>query len=136
MKYLLIIIAVGGFISFAVIGPDVIVNKAVQGKEQIATSADRRVIERFADGSARLSLEYGIALDESALREMMQGWDLDLSFWNSLGITVTDWSYSPQRNADSLKQHLLDNGESPQEFIQSVSNRVEAWKREGGHSIP
>ncbi len=80
-------------------------------------------------------MEYGIAIDESALRDMLEAdvrrRGVDLSAWSTLGITVLDWVNSPSDNADAVKETLLDDGESPQAAMQSLADRVETWKREG-----
>ena len=70
----------------------------------------------------RLALEYGIKLDEDTLKRSIaeSGAYEDASGWAYL-VTFTS---SPEDFANDLKQHLLDDGIVPREWLQRLADRL------------
>ena len=94
---------------------------------------NERAIKMLAGGIARLSLRYGIVIDEMMLREMLRddtgGPLMDADEGDRFAVWVSDIFYDDDDLADELEKSIREDGDDPREVMQSFADRVERFRQ-------
>ena len=99
--------------------------------EPLITATEERAVGVMVRAYMRLALEYGIKVDEEALREEFEevARETDIyedSMLGTVSIWLHGWFFDDADAADVLKQSILDEGESPVVYLQRMADRLEA----------
>ena len=94
---------------------------------------NERVIKLLAGGIARLSLRYGIVIDEMMLREMLRDSTNSLRITDDEGdrfaVWVADMLSDDDDLANELEKSIREDGDDPREVMQSFADRVERFRQ-------
>ena len=100
-------------------------------EQELGEAAREKAIAYFSEGMTILALEYGIRLDEDAVRSMMlenEALLADMGSGSFLLFTVADWWDSPADKGRFMKDSILENGDVPSEVVQVWADRVAAYQ--------
>ena len=102
---------------------------SVEDGEEITYGRDLR--DYFAESVHFLALEYGIRIDESAVRAMLEDVDVgeDLSGKDAFLFWAATLGDSPSEKADWLRDVILQDGDVPSEEMQKWADKVEAYQK-------
>ena len=88
----------------------------------------RHMKDYLAEGIHYLALEHGVEIDYEALRAMLEDRDSTISGGSAFGFWVATLGDSPSAKADTVRDYILEDGDTPSEWIDNMSDKLKIYQ--------